>query len=96
VAQLLDDLIAAGEGGACRQLAEGCLEGFRHDRRMVPGRRELGAAISAELLGLRIFRITFRALVGQTRFPFLAWPQINRGTGGKSNVLDGLSTFRLG
>jgi hypothetical protein len=58
-------------------------------------RRKLGAAIGAELLGIRIFGVAFRALVGQAISPALNWPQINRGRGGKSTVLDGLITFRL-
>ena len=53
-AQLLDHLVAAGEGGARGEFADRCLKGFRHDRRMVLGRREPGPAISAELLGLGI------------------------------------------
>jgi len=48
VAELLDDLVAAGEGGAGRQLSDGCLKGLCYDRRMVLGRRELGAATGAE------------------------------------------------
>ena len=31
VAQLLDDLVAAGEGGACGQLMDGRLKGFRQN-----------------------------------------------------------------
>jgi hypothetical protein len=55
---------------------------------MFLGRRELGATISAELFGLRIIGVTFRALDGQAISPTLAWPQIIRGVTGKSIVLD--------
>jgi hypothetical protein len=47
-------------------------------------RRELRAAISAELLGFRVFGVTFRTLDGQVSSPILAWPQINREMDGKS------------
>jgi len=40
----------------------------------------------AELHGFGILRMTGRALVGQASSPSLAWPQINRGMGGKSNA----------
>jgi hypothetical protein len=70
VAQLLNDLITASEGGARSKLADGCLKGLCYDRRRNLRRRELGAAISAVLLGLRVFRVTFRALDGHVAFPF--------------------------
>jgi hypothetical protein len=67
VAELLDHLVAAGKGRTGRELADGCLEGFRHDRRMVLGRGELGPAITAELLGLGVLGVTFRTLDGHGR-----------------------------
>jgi hypothetical protein len=42
----------------------------------------------AELHGFGILRMAGRALVGQASSPSLAWPQINRGMGGKSTGAD--------
>jgi len=39
--------------------------------------------------------VTFRALGGQTSFPPLIWPQINRGMGGKSIGAGGSRTSDL-
>ena len=84
VAQLLDDLVAAGEGGARVEFVDGSLKGFRHDWRMVLGRSERRAAPPAEALGIRIVGMTSRAPVGQADSPAPSWHQTNRGTGAKS------------
>lgn len=83
--QLLNHLVAVGEGGARGELADRRLKGFRHDRTMVLGRRELGAAIGTESRRVGVVGMTGRAFDGQAGFPFLAWPQINGGMDGKSN-----------
>ena len=49
---------------ACGELADGCLKGFRHDRRMAVDRREMGATLPAEFLGIGIIGVTGRALDG--------------------------------
>jgi hypothetical protein len=74
--QLLDDLVATSEGRAGGELVGGCLEGFCHDRRMVLGRRELGAATCTESRSLRIVRMTFRARDGHRWPPIFAGPRI--------------------
>lgn len=52
------------------------------------GQREMGAAISAELLGLRVFGATFRTPDSQAISPTLTKPQTNRGLTGMSNIID--------
>jgi hypothetical protein len=86
VAELLDDLVAASEGGTGGELADWRLENFRHDSRMVLRRRQLGAASSTESRCLGIVGKAGRAVVGQASSSIRAWPQTNRGTGGKSNL----------
>jgi hypothetical protein len=70
VAELLDDLVATGKRGARGKLMDGSLEGFSHDRRIVLGRSKWGAAIGAELLGIRILGMTFRTLGWSSELPY--------------------------
>jgi hypothetical protein len=85
LAQGLNDLEAAGEGGTRGELPNGSLKSFRDGWRMVLG-GELGAAPGAESRSLGIVRMAGRALVGHASSPSLTWRQINRGIDGKSNV----------
>jgi hypothetical protein len=64
MAQFFDDLVAAGERCAGRQLFYRRLDGLCDFGMNVFGRGQLCPAISAELLGLRILSLTFRASDG--------------------------------
>jgi hypothetical protein len=66
VAQLLDDLVPTGEGRACGELSDGCLKGFRHDMRIVVGRRKLSAAFPTEFQDISIVGATLRTIHGST------------------------------
>jgi len=65
MAQFFDNLVAAGERRARGQLFNGRFKGFRDFGMNVLGRGQLGPALPAEWLGLRILSLTFRASDGQ-------------------------------
>ncbi len=62
--QLLDDLEPAGEYGSPGELLDGRPEGFGDKRLRVFDRWEKCPALPAELLGLGIIVMTFRAVDG--------------------------------
>ena len=63
LAQLFDDLVAAGKGGAGLELADGRDQGFRRARGKAFGVKRVGAAAAEPRVG-RIFESATRALHG--------------------------------
>jgi hypothetical protein len=83
---IVQDLVSARENGPRGDNAGWRLECFGEGGSMITGGTQRRRTITAEPGGIGVVRMTGWALVGQATSPSLAWLQINRGIGGKSNV----------
>jgi hypothetical protein len=62
------------------------LQSFREGGSMIMGGTQRRRTVAAEPGRIRVVRTALGTLDGQANSPSLAWPQINRGMGEKSNL----------